>query len=208
MDKITKSFNFEIKASEEETGVFEGFASTFGNVDSDNDVITSGAFTDSIKKRMPKMLYQHDMRQPIGVYTDIKETSSGLMVKGKVSNTAQGKDIITLLKDGVIDSMSVGFVTNDYDYDNKTNIRIIKSLELYEISLVTFPANEQAKITNVKSADEITTIRDFERFLRDAGFSQKKAKTYASRGFIDDEEIQRDVELEELKDFIKNLNKK
>ena len=94
-----------------------------------------------------------------------------------------------------IDSLSIGFAPVTVEIDEKKNIRYLKELDLFEVSLVTFPANEKAVITNVKS--QISTIRDFEGFLRDAGYSREEAKSIASRGFLYKE--QRDAELLEQK---------
>lgn len=148
-----KHFALELKAGDEDRTV-EGWASTFGNKDGGNDIIVSGAFADSLKGRMPKMLWQHDTGELIGVWDTAKETDAGLYVKGRFADTPRGNEAYTLAKMGALDSMSIGYSTLDYDYDPKTGVRTLKKLELWEVSLVTFPMNEQAKVTLVKAAAE------------------------------------------------------
>jgi hypothetical protein len=141
----------EFKADDESRTV-EGWASTFGNKDAGSDIILPGAFTASLKNRMPKMLWQHDTNELIGLWTVAQETDRGLYVKGTFADTPRGNEAYTLAKMGALDSMSIGYSTLDYEWDPKTNTRTLKELELWEVSLVTFPMNEQATITNVKAA--------------------------------------------------------
>lgn len=165
-----------------EAGYFEGYASMFGVQDSDGDVIVKGAFKESIKKaresgKMPKMLWQHDHKQIIGKWLEMQEDDNGLWVKGRlIMEVHQGKEAYILLKEGVLDAMSVGFNIPD---DGATGIRgrAIEKAELWETSLVTWGANPEALVTSVKS------IKDFERFLRDAGYSRKQATAIASHGY-------------------------
>lgn len=194
--------DFEIK-QDGETNVFEGYASTFENTDSVGDIIERGAFTNSIAKRLPKMLWQHRADKPIGIYTEIREDERGLFVKGKLANTTLGNEAAELARMGAIDSMSIGFsiVNDEYDRNNKT--RTIKELNLYEISLVTFPANEQAKITSAKN-DLPQTERQFEKFLRDAGFSKKQSVAITAAGFKADDS-HRDDESEASKAALADL---
>src|SRR5262249_32836940 len=103
-----KQFALELKA-DAETRTIEGWASTFGNKDSDDDIIVPGAFADSIKVRTPKMLWQHRSDQVIGIWDEAKETQQGLYVKGHILDTTLGSDAYTLAKAGAIDSMSIGF---------------------------------------------------------------------------------------------------
>lgn len=166
----------EIK-SLDEGGILEGYASVFGVQDSDGDVITKGAFSDSIKSgKQIKMLWQHDAREIIGKWSEIREDDNGLYVKGSlILETQKGREAYALLKAGVLDAMSVGF--NIIEAGDGSRGRVIEKLDLWEISLVTWGANPEAKITNVKS------ITDFERFLRDAGYSRKQAKAITSHGY-------------------------
>lgn len=177
------SFAIEnLKAMDEEGArVIEGFGSIFNNVDSHSDIVVAGAFAKSIKKRKPAMLWQHKNDMPIGVWETVKETPEGLYLKGRILDTQAGNDAYVLAKEGAISGLSIGFSTKQYEIDSKAGVRKIKEVELYEVSLVTFPSNEKATITNVKSLPE--TEREFEQFLRDAGYSHAAAKTLVAHGF-------------------------
>lgn len=202
----------ELKAIDSEKGIFEGYASTFGNVDSTGDIIEQGAFGESLKQREPKVLWQHRMDKPIGKVLEIREDDKGLYVKVKISTTTTlGKDAYELLKDGVIDKLSIGFRIKEADYNCDTNIRTIKEIELFEFSLVTIPANEEAGITRVKSLPE--TEREFEKFLRGLGFDRTAAKTITSKGYKGYQNILRDAgvdtpdgDLRDADDAIKTLS--
>lgn len=179
-------FGFEIKAVKED-GTVEGYGSVFGVKDSYADVIQKGAFINSISehkqaKTMPAMLWQHDAGQPIGIWTDMTEDANGLKLSGKLAmETVKGKEAHALLKMGAINGLSIGFMTKQSSYDEKAEIRTLTEVELWEVSLVTFPANTKARVTQVKSADEINTLKDAERVLRDSGFSKQDATTFVSR---------------------------
>lgn len=183
VEKKRLEFIAELKAvGDDASGEFEGYGSIFGNVDSYGDIVAKGAFADSIKQKMPALLWQHNPSNPIGVYTDIREDDKGLFVKGKLNlDVQQGKEAYSLLKQGALKGMSIGFMTLVDEFDKETGIRTIKKVDLWEVSLVTFPANEKANVTSVKSAHG--TIREFEQFLRDAGYSSEDAKLVASKGF-------------------------
>lgn len=136
---------------------FEGYASTFGNIDSDNDIIMPGAFSKTIKEAFPankiKVLWNHDWNQVIGKPSDMAEDSKGLHVRAQVSNTQKGNDILELMADGVIDRMSIGFwVPQGKKSVNKKGNTEIFEAALMEFSPVTFPANEQAAITSVSKS--------------------------------------------------------
>jgi len=185
MKKILhKSFPLQIKADGGDRTI-EGFGSTFGNVDQQEDIVLPGAFTKSLQTRMPKMLWQHNQTQPVGVWDSATETPEGLYLKGRILETTLGNDVYTLAKAGAIDSMSIGFSTKESVFDKKTGVRSLKTLDLHEVSLVTFPANEMARITTVKSEDgALMTEREFEKFLRDVGnLSLKEAQTVVSKGY-------------------------
>jgi hypothetical protein len=173
-----------------EDGSFTGLASTFGGKpDSYGDTIANGAFVDTIAKggyggNGIKMLWQHDRTKPIGVWTEMVETKKGLQVKGQIAiNTSLGRDAYELLKIGAINAMSIGF--DSVEAESTKTGRLFKKVELYEVSLVTFPANTGARITGVKSycyddLKDIKDVRALEGFLRDAGFSRDAAKTLIS----------------------------
>ena len=188
-----------------ETNVIEGYASVFGNEDHVGDVVERGAFIKSIAERMPKMLWQHKMDKPIGVYTEIREDDRGLYVKGKLANTPLGNEVAELARMGAIDSMSIGYSIpqGGAEFDRQNDIRLLKQVDLFEISLVTFPANEQAKIISAKN-DLPRTEREFEKFLRDAGYSRKQATAITLAGFKA-ESSQRDAGLEALHNTFNQL---
>lgn len=149
------SVNFNTKALKEDDEFFwfEGYASTFGNTDLGNEVVVKGAFIDSLREKMPRMVYQHDMRQPIGVYEAAYEDSKGLFVVGKMpkANT-QCQNIYSLMKCGAIDSMSIGY--RILNYTLKDDVLYLDKVDLIEVSPVTSPMNPAAKITAVKNKDQ------------------------------------------------------
>lgn len=170
---------------DEESRVIEGYASVFNNVDSYNDIVLPGAFTKSIKKRKPAMLWQHESGQVIGMWDTMEEKPKGLFVKGKLVDTTMGEDAYKLVKMGAVTGMSIGYSAKQYEIDQEKGTRKLMEVDLYEVSLVTFPANERAQITRVKSLDgKFMTEREFEEFLRDAGLlSREDAKVIVSRGY-------------------------
>ena len=156
-----KSLNFEIKADEvTDEGSFTAYASVFGNVDKVNDVVVKGAFSNSLAiGKKVRMLYQHDPSKVIGVWDSIEEDDHGLKVKGRFADTELGKEVRSLVLMGAIDSLSIGYRTKDYAYD-ANGVRLLKEVDLVEISIVTIPANEAATIIDAKSEaeNEITEI--------------------------------------------------
>lgn len=184
--RMTRACRIQIKAVGDD-GTIEGYASVFGVVDNWDDIIAPGAFSATIAEHkaagtMPAMLWQHEEDEPIGVWMDMAEDAKGLRVKGKLClDTSCGKEAYALLKVGAISGLSVGFVTKAYTYDTETDIRTLTEIDLWEVSLVTFPANAKARVTNIKSSDDIGAPKDAERILRDAGFSKADATAYVSR---------------------------
>lgn len=172
----------EIK-SLDEGGSFEGYASVFGVQDSDGDVIVKGAFTNTIKAfqqrgKMPKMLWQHNPSQIIGKYSEVQEDDNGLWVKGSlILDVQQGREAYALMKAGELDAMSVGFNIVNAGGDGSMRGRVIEEVDLWEISLVTWGANPEALVTNVKRK------RDFEALLRDAGLSRKQSLAFVAGGY-------------------------
>lgn len=195
----------EIKAVDD-SGTIEGYGSIFGNVDSYGDVVAKGAFTRTLEvasntKRMPAMLWQHNADEPIGVWTMMREDAKGLFVKGRLADTQRGREALELIKMGALSGLSIGYSTVESEFDDETDTRLLTDVNLWEVSPVTFPANDKARITVAKSAD-IKTRRDFEGFLRDAGFSRTAAKQIASHGF---DSSQRDVDDESDLELLKAI---
>jgi uncharacterized protein len=172
----------EMKADDAEgaeAGTVLGYGSVFNNVDLGKDVVLPGAFAGTAVRKV-RMLWQHDPRQPIGVWDELEEDAKGLRLKGRLAlGTRLGAEVYELLKMGALDGLSIGFTMSgpkDFEYDPKTDIRRIKRVKLMEVSLVTFPMNPRATTTRVKSA---TSKRDLEQSLRDAGLSASEAKYVA-----------------------------
>ena len=185
-DRETRSFALQIKATGED-GTVEGYGSIFGVTDKYNDIIAAGAFVDSLKEHkasgtMPAMLWQHESDEPIGIWTDMAEDAKGLRIKGRLAlDTTRGKEAFALLKMGALNGLSVGFISKQWSYDTETDIRTLTEIDLWEVSIVTFPANEKARVTQIKSADEAVTPKDAEKILREAGFSKSDATSFVSR---------------------------
>ena len=184
-----KSLNLEVKDIAD-SGSFTGYGAVFGNVDLGRDLIVRGAFESSLSDwksqgKFPKMLWQHNPREPIGVWTDMKEDDYGLLVSGKFTmGVAKAAEAHALLKDGAIEGLSIGYRTLDDEWDRDTEVRKLKKLDLMEVSLVTVPMNPAASVTDVKAAEQIKTIREFETFLRDeGGYSHSQARKIAEHGF-------------------------
>lgn len=158
------------------------------------------------------ILREHEMECAIGKPVEAREDDTGLFIRGRISSTSDGNDALVLLRDEVIRRMSIGFRTLGYEMLSEARgievlgseqaykdaiaslpwwsdgLRLLTDIKLYEVSLVAFPANTAAMVTGVKSmltglAGKIETERDYERFLRDAGFSASEAKTLVSNGF-------------------------
>jgi HK97 family phage prohead protease len=182
----TRDFPLEVKALKDQ-GKFEGYASVFGNVDQGGDIIEEGAFKEFARTRDNKtlILFQHDMRQPIGK-AEVSQDSKGLHVKGElVMADPVAQRAYVHMKADTLDGMSVGFdiLPGGAEILN-SGVRTLKALKLWEVSLVTFGMNELARVESVKRAGQMTTIREYEDFLRDeAGYSHAQAKLLASGGW-------------------------
>ena len=206
------SVKAELKAyeSEEDKGMFDGYGSVFNNKDLGNDVMLEGAFSKSIAKkgaRGVKLLYQHKADEPIGVFEEILEDQKGLKVKGRLAmGTQKGREVYELMKMGAIDGLSIGYrvMPKGSAYDKRGKRRLLKEVDLMEISAVTFPMNTRARVQAVKSDQR--TIREWEGFFRDeGGLSRKESKIAAS--VVSKALSQRDVEAEQvdLKNSLNNL---
>lgn len=175
-----RHIDLELKAEGEE-GIIEGYGSVFDVVDSGGDIVAAGAFRKSLKTgRRPKMLYQHDPSDVIGVWDEVREDGAGLRVRGKLlTGIDGGRKAWELVKAGAIDGLSIGYRTmSDKIKDGR---RVITEAALYEVSLVTFPMNEMARIDAVKAAQ--MTRRELERVLtQDAGLSRDVARRLMAGG--------------------------
>ncbi len=202
---------FEVKASDvSEDGTFSGYASVFNQTDSYRDIVMPGAFTASLKEyerlgRKVPILYQHRSGEPIGTYETIKEDNHGLYVEGQLTRGVQRADeTFLLLKQGALSGISIGYSTQKSLWDEKKEIRQLLEVDLYEASIVTFPALDSARVDAVKSVSELVTIRDCEDYLREAGMSASEAKSIIAR--IKTAGSQRDVaEEKQVADRVSNI---
>ena len=139
------------------SGRFAGYASVFNVVDSQRDIVLRGAFMESIRGRAAevKLLWQHQQDEPIGTITTLFEDERGLYVEGQLLMAWQrAREAFALLKAGVISGLSIGYTPRRYNVDPDTGVRELAAVDLWEISLVTFPANAAAGVTVVKAAPQ------------------------------------------------------
>ena len=152
-----KTLTFRTEEYDEEQGIFSGYAAVCGNIDSGGDVIEPGAFTKTIAEgweRVKILALHNDCWLPIGRPLELREDSNGLFIKAKISDTSMGRDIKVLLKDGVLNELSIGYDPVVFDYDEH-GIRHLREVKLWEVSVVTWAMNPEAVITDYK-ADEAT----------------------------------------------------
>ena len=176
-----------------ETGEFEGYGSVFGVKDSYSDIVVPGAFQASLsewreKGGLPAMLWQHQISEPVGVYTEMREDDTGLYVKGRllIEDDPLSKRAHAHLKAGSLSGLSIGYILKDWEYDRSKGAFLLKEIDLWEVSLVTFPSNDEARVSDVKSAfarGDIPSQKSIERVLRDAGLSRTQAKAFMADGY-------------------------
>lgn len=190
-----QDFYLSIKAGDVgDDGTFTGYGSVFGGEpDSYGEIVANGAFTESLaelagKGRIVPVLWQHKSTEPIGVYDEIVEDQHGLRVHGRllIDEVAQAREAWALLKAGAVTGLSIGYWVRQSKYDQTTGIRTLIKLELVEVSLVTFPAKDDARVEAVKfklDRGELPTKSEFEKALREAfPFSKSQATAIASYG--------------------------
>jgi len=183
----TRSFALDVKAAGDK-GEFEGYASVFDVIDSYREVVAPGAFTESLaawkaKGRLPPILWQHSSRDPLGPFTAMEQDAKGLRVTGQllVGSVPKAKEAHALLKSGAIQGMSIGYGIPDggEEYDSAAGVLVLRKVDLWEASLVTFPANQSAGVTSIKSM----TARDIEAALRARmGLSAREARKFMAAG--------------------------
>lgn len=192
---------FECKSAgdDAQSMTFEGYGSVFGTVDSYGDTIAKGAFKASLKEwkakgKLPKLLLQHgggfmggaDDMVPIGKWEEMREDDHGLFMRGRLFDvdTDRVKATYAAMKEGELDGLSIGFNTRKSKRDEETGIRTLTEVGLWEVSLVTFPANDPARISDVRSEIELPTEREIERWLRrEVGLTEMQAKTVIAKGY-------------------------
>lgn len=190
-----RTFSLQIKSLEKD-GSFAGYGSVFDNTDYYRDVVRKGAFTKTLgawasKGKLPPVLWQHDAKQPMGPHTLMREDGKGLYTEGQllINDVQSAREGYALMKSGAIGGQSIGYDVPEggMEYDGKTNVWNLNEIDLWECSIVTFPANDEAVISEVKRAfikGELPTLRQFEGYLRDAGFSRKQATEIANCGIV------------------------
>jgi hypothetical protein len=174
-----------------EDGTFEGYASTFNNVDLQGDMVMPAAFATTLKKHSGKvpvfMAHRSDM--PVGFGMEAREDAKGLWVKGQFTLGSDGgrnarATVLHAIELNHKPGLSIGYrlLKDGAEWDESTGVRKLKAIDLLEYSIALVPANPKARITAAKSITD-WSIREFEEHLRDVGFSKEAARTIASRGF-------------------------
>lgn len=180
MDRKSIDVGFQVKALSDD-GMIEGYGSVFGVRDSYSDIVAAGAFKASLAAHkaagtMPALLWQHRSDEPIGVWTSMVEDQKGLAVVGQLAmETTRGREAHALLKMRAINGLSIGFYSKEWKYDTENDVRTLTEVDLWETSLVTFPANSAARVTAVKSIEALESLREVEMMLRDRGFTKTEA---------------------------------
>jgi len=184
--KVRVDCGLEIKAVGDD-GFIEGLGAVFGNVDLGFDKLTRGAFESTLRKtKTVPMLWQHADFEPIGVWDNLKETRDGLHVTGQLNlETQKGREARALAKQGAISGLSIGYIPRDFEYED--DVRVLKRVDLLEVSLVTFPMNPEARVSSLKNM----TRKQLEVTLREElGLSRDLASRcgYALNNILSDEE--------------------
>ena len=175
-------------------GAFEGYASLFGVEDLGHDIVEPGAFRHCLATKNIsdiKLLFQHDPSEPIGVWEHIAEDAHGLHVRGRLlPSVARAREVHDLMKAGAVNGLSIGFKTIHGARDRTTGVRRLSKIDLWEISIVTFPMQPDARVSQVKTfgkrgvAGPLPTLRDIERTLtQDAGLSRTQARALLRSGY-------------------------
>lgn len=183
---------FDLK-SLSETGEFEGYGSVFGVKDHGLDIVLPGAFAKSLaawqeKGKLPPVLWQHKIAEPIGPHSEMREDDKGLFVKGRllIEDDPLARRAHAHMKAGSVTGLSIGYVLKDYEWSNEKGAYLLKEIELWEVSVVTFAMNEAAGVTDVKSAlqrGEVPPPSKMERALREVGLSHTQAKAFMAKGY-------------------------
>lgn len=188
-----RAFDYEVKAVDE-AGRFSGYGSVFGVVDSYNEIVAPGAFLESLDETRAKgrtfpVLWQHRTAEPIGNWdiSSLKEDTRGLLGDADLwlEEAPYARIAHRGMKSKAVTGLSIGYYVRESSFDEKTRIRTLTKLDLVEISIVTTPANDEARIDAVKAKlahGGMPTLPEFEQLLREAGFSKTQAAVVANRG--------------------------
>lgn len=218
-----RDFDLTTKAIGDD-GTFDGYGSVWGVVDSYGEIVAPGAFTDSLKELEAKgrpvpVLWQHRAGEPIGAWSNLREDEKGLAGKAEllIADVAQAREAHALVKRKIVTGLSIGYWVRESSYDEKTGIRTLTKLDLVEISLVTFPANDDARVEAVKfklAHGELPTEREMEKALRELGFSKTRAAGVVAHGLTElrrresDREPDEQPELKALTDTLAGFSLK
>jgi len=181
--KLIDLSNIEVKFDDARRGFFSGYASKFGGVDSYGDTVIPGAYAATLENRQrPVQMRWNHYGEVIGKWTEIRETEHGLWVEGELTpGHSKAEDVYASLKHGAVTGMSIGYRINK-GIPNSTGGVDLHEIELVEISVVESPADLAAQIGDIKSAiDELKTVRDIERFVRESGYAKEDAVMLVSR---------------------------
>ena len=183
-NKLIEFKTFDVKGVKVKDDEVKGYGAVFGNVDRTGDVIMKGAFKKTIQENKGSviMVANHDQNKPVGRVTEMKEDDYGLQFKGYTSNTDSGKEYKQLMKDGVIDSFSIGYKAIRYEH-NEHGGRDIQEAKLFEISPVAIPMNPEAKLLEVKNLSEEShresVVERFELLAKNLGKMEGKLQVEA-----------------------------
>jgi HK97 family phage prohead protease len=155
-DAPTIASVFGLRTTIDADGTVEGYASRFGELDQARDMVMPGAFQATLAQRGVRripMLFQHDPAEPVGVWLELREDAHGLYARGRlIPEVARGRELLSLIRQGAIDGLSIGFRTVRARIDPKTRVRRLYAVDLWEISIVTFPLLAGARVHAVKQA--------------------------------------------------------
>ncbi len=187
-----KQFAFKAEAVKDD-GTFTGYGSVFGNLDSYREIVAPGAFAESLERIKASgdplpALWQHRGDEPIGGYDLLEEDERGLKVQGwlMVNEIPLAKQAHALMQRRVVKGLSIGYYVLADSFDEKERVRTLTKLDLQEISIVTFPANPEAQVDAVKAKlarGDMPTLREFEKSLREQGYSKMLAEKIAAGGY-------------------------
>jgi HK97 family phage prohead protease len=193
MNYLTKSVELDLKSLTDQ-GQFSGYGSVFGNVDKGGDIVEAGAFGKSLEQwskngRAVPVLWQHKTDEPIGAWTNLSEDKHGLLGDADlwIDDAPYARIAHKGMKTKTITGLSIGYRIKRDSYDKKTGVTTLHELDLVEISVVTNPMNDEARIADVKSmiaAGKLPSLKEFEEFLREAGFSGTQATAIAGGGLV------------------------
>jgi len=171
-----KNAGVGINDMDKKKSVVIGYASRFGNIDSHGDIVEKGAFKRTIdhNANRVKTLIHHDPVQIVGRPVKMYEDENGLYTETKISDTAMGRDLLTLIEDGVMDEMSIGFIPVRESYDKERKANILQEVKLVEYSFVSLASNDQARVEGMKGTAALggvaASMKRFEKALRDGRF--------------------------------------